>query len=899
MQSQFRRLSSCAMSTPEADSLVESLVLRILEAPDAAAALTRVAAEHPDLVERVRRVVDRIREDEAFVPEATVEPPRFDPDADLPRSFGRFKLLQCLGAGGMGAVFRAQDERLRREVAIKQIRPELVASESARRRFEREAIAASRLDHPALCRVFESGAVDGMPFLVMQLVHGTSLERRIRAAVRGEDSVLPGMANGMPTTRSGADGVEDMSRLLEFFAKVADALHHAHERGLVHRDVKPANIMVSADGAPVVLDFGLVRDESGQDWSLTSTGAMIGTPNYMAPEQLLVGTLPLDRRTDVYALGVSLFQALTLRLPFDAPTLLELQHQIVRLPLPNVRRLNPQVSRDLQIVLERALDKDPQRRFRTAAAFAEDLRAIVAAGPIAARPNGVGLRLLRWTQRNPVAATFVGLLSTGFGVSSWLFADAEAARSDTRTQLDRFNRLAAVNRLEHAETVARELFPPWPELIPQYQEFLAKQVAPMQRELERTRATMAELAAPAPPETELEEVEARSILLRTLRELEPKLAAFVGDNGTVADVTRRLASASTIAARSVDANDGRWPAAIAAISAADDVVASSRYRGLQLTPQMGLAPIGMDPESKLWEFHDVDSAAPGAGTPVRDAATGRLVMTAETGVVFVLVPGGEFLMGAQADDPKAPHYEPDDPISGGSAMEHDERPVHRVTLGPFLLSKYEVTQAQWQRWRGNAPSRFRAGFDFGVPGVRDPGPTNPVEGISWLDADEVLRQRGWIMPTEAQWEYACRAGTDTRFSWGADPTAAWRYANTVDQSTKPFEDKGFGKGYPWNDGHLVHAPVGSFLPNPFGLHDMHGNLWEFCRDWKIGYERSVQAGDGLREVDVSAPSPRMRVCRGGNFQHVLHLQRCADRMEVNPNEPTFYNGVRPARALRP
>ncbi|MBK8095539.1 MAG: SUMF1/EgtB/PvdO family nonheme iron enzyme [Planctomycetes bacterium] len=887
------------MSTPEADPLVESLVLRVLEAPDAATALRQVAAEHPDLVERVRRIVDRIREDEAFAPEVLVEPPQFDPSADLPRSFGRFKLLQCLGVGGMGAVFRARDERLRRDVAIKQIRPEFVASESARLRFEREAIAASRLDHPALCRVFESGTVDGMPFLVMQLVHGTPLERRIRAAARGEDSVLPGMANGMPTTRPGVDGVEDLSRLLEFFAQVADALHHAHERGLVHRDVKPANIMASADGAPVVLDFGLVRDESGQDWSLTSTGAMIGTPNYMAPEQLQVGALPLDRRTDVYALGVSLFQALTLRLPFDAPTLLELQHQIVRLPLPNLRRLNPQVSRELQIVLERALDKDPRRRFRTAAAFAEDLRAIVASRPIAARPNGLGLRLLRWTQRNPVAATFVGLLSTGLGISSWLFADAEAARSDARTQLDRFNRLAVVNRLEHAETTARELFPPWPDMMPRYRAFLEEQVGPLQRELERTRATLAELAAPAPVDAQRDEVEARSFLLRTLRELEPKLATFVGDRGTAADVARRLAAASTIAARSVDLGDGRWPAAIAAITAADDAVASSRYRGLRLAPQMGLVPIGMDPESKLWEFHDVDSAAPGAGAPLRDAATGRLVMTAETGVVFVLVPGGEFWMGAQADDPKGVHYEPDDPISGGSAMEHDERPVHRVALGPFLLSKYEVTQAQWQRWCGTNPSRFQAGFDFGVAGVRDPGPTNPVEGVRWRDADEVLRQRGWVLPTEAQWEYACRAGADTRFSWGADPTDAWRYANTADLSTKPFEDKGFGKGYPWNDGHVVHAPVGSFLPNSFGLHDMHGNLWEFCRDWKIGYERPVQPGDGLREADLSAPPPKMRVCRGGNFQHVLHLQRCADRMEVNPNEPTFYNGVRPARTLRP
>lgn len=876
---------------------IEELVFEILESADPQGALRRVAAESPHLVDRVRRVMSRVLAEENLIPdEAFAPPPRFDLQAGLPRQFGRFRLLECLGAGGMGAVYRAHDERLRRDVALKQIRPEFIASAAARRRFELEATGASRLDHPALCRVYESGAIEEVPYLIMPLIEGTTLERRIRMAARGEAGVLPGMAPGMPTGLAPDGSPSGMALLLRFFATAADALQHAHDRGLVHRDVKPANIMVTASGDPVVLDFGLLRDDSMQDWSLTSTGALLGTPNYMPPEQLLANRAPLDRTADIYALGISLYQALTLRLPFDATTLLDLQHLIVNQPPPSLRRINLEVPYDLQVVVERAIDKQPHRRYRTAAAMAADLRAIVARQPIAARPNSVALRIHRWCRRNPVAASAGTLLVIGLLIVGTLFGQAERARASARVQLDRFHSLAVVEKLSHAVATADQLYPASPDLVPRIEAWLTDEVEPLLIDIPRVRTTLAALETNADPHAPHEEVAARRFLVQTLRDLEPRLLRFFADDGLVAAVRQRLSVSATIRAVSLDAHQDAWLAAAAAIASADGQSASPAYSGLQIQPQIGLVPLGMDPESRLWEFYDVLSATPGSSLPSRDAR-GRLQLEESSGLVFVLIPPGDFWMGAQGDDPDAPNFDPDDPIGGGSSMEDDERPVHRVAIDAFLLSKFEMTQAQWQRLMGNNPSRYNPDTDFGKLAVRKPGPTNPVEGLSWNDAAECARRHGYLLPTEAQWEYACRAGTGTRFSWGDDPRLAEHHANAPDASALPFADKGFGTVYPWNDGHLLHAPVGSYAPNQFGLHDMHGNVSELCRDHKLPYTVPAGPGDGLRAPQSGGSMPPYRVLRGGCFQLPMHVHRSADRMHIGSAQISEFHGFRPARRV--
>jgi WD40 repeat protein len=367
--------------------------------------------------------------------------------ADLPRpapppglALGPYRILGEIGRGGQAQVYLAEDTRLGRKVALKVLSAWFAGSPATLRRFEREAIALSRLDHPNICAVYEAGELDGVPFIAMRHVEGETLAARIAAAPREA-----------PPDRA------EMVRLLTLVERAARALHFAHENGLVHRDVKPTNIMVTRDGEPMLLDFGLARAGGEESQVLTRTGDLMGTPAYIPPEQL-TGRAPIDRRADVYALGVTLYQCLTLELPFEASSREALYRKVVGEPPGDPRRANPRVPRDLKVVIETALEKRPERRYPTALAFAEDLRRVRDHEPIHARPAGPVLRARKWVERNPViaaaaAAVFL-FLSIGLGVSLFSLArmkieerDKDAAITALREERDaRDTALAATRR---------------------------------------------------------------------------------------------------------------------------------------------------------------------------------------------------------------------------------------------------------------------------------------------------------------------------------------------------------------------------------------------------------------------------------------------------------------------
>ena len=306
---------------------------------------------------------------------------------------GPYKLIRELGRGAQGTVYFAEDTRLGRHVALKTLAPNSAfgttlgallkdkETSAAARRFQREAESASRLDHPGICTVYEAGVENGIPFIAMRYIDGETLARRV---ARGPLAV--------------PDVVE----------KAARALHVAHEAGLIHRDIKPGNILITAEGDPVICDFGLAREEHGQE-TLTKTGEARGTPAYMSPEQLRAARdEPLDRRTDVYSLGVVLYECLTGRCPVQATSWEALFREILTGTPPDPRGL----SRDLKVVLATALEKDRNRRYATAQALADDLERVRERRPIAARPAGPWLRARRWAQRRPAAAVslVLGLL---------------------------------------------------------------------------------------------------------------------------------------------------------------------------------------------------------------------------------------------------------------------------------------------------------------------------------------------------------------------------------------------------------------------------------------------------------------------------------------------------------
>lgn len=408
-------------------------------------------------------------------------------DRESRQQIGPYRILKELGRGGQGIVFLAVDTRLGRRVALKVLTSWSQASANVISRFEREAAIASKLDHPGICTVFETGEANGAPFMVMQFVDGMSLSTKMSTFACHEtpDSTLfldgENLSDNEPTeasddvqartstpdnstgTRPTQAAIESVVLMIE---KAARALHVAHKAGVIHRDIKPGNIMITEDHEPVILDFGLARDGDSDHQTLTQTGDVFGTPAYMAPEQLMTRQVQVDRRADIWALGVTLFEGLGMQRPFTAPTRDGLYQKILHKDPPDLRKLNPSVSKDLRVIVETALEKDRGRRYQTALDLAEDLRRFRELKPILAKPVGQGTRLLRWTQRNQAVAASLVLvllcLSGGLIVSLQQRARATQALRDlkveqnaTKSALEETEaeRVKTAKALKHAEAV--------------------------------------------------------------------------------------------------------------------------------------------------------------------------------------------------------------------------------------------------------------------------------------------------------------------------------------------------------------------------------------------------------------------------------------------------------------
>ena len=334
---------------------------------------------------------------------------------------GPYKIERELGRGGQATVYLATDTRLGRRIALKVLTGMIPISEELLERFRREAAVASRLDHPGICTVYESAWAGTYPYIAMRYIDGITLAQHIAASgqakkragskschqsIDGPKETVPRMPeprqpSSGPRTRG---GIRDMDQLIE---QVARALHVAHEAGLVHRDIKPGNIMITPDGNPVILDFGLARDETSDIPSVTLSGQLVGTPAYMSPEQLTTSRRVIDRRSDVYSLGVTLYECLTSRRPFEGATREQIFQRILDGDPPNPRHLNPGIPGEIKVTIETALDKSLNRRYQTAEAFAEDLRRWQHNVPIQARPVSLMRRTVKLVLRHPARAVAV------------------------------------------------------------------------------------------------------------------------------------------------------------------------------------------------------------------------------------------------------------------------------------------------------------------------------------------------------------------------------------------------------------------------------------------------------------------------------------------------------------
>ena len=310
---------------------------------------------------------------------------------------GDYELLEEVGRGGQGVVFRARQKSLNRIVALKVIGLGQWATKAHLKRFRLEAEAAASLDHPCIVPIYEVGERDGQCYFSMKFVEGGQLDEVVK------------------------DAPMSIRQAVELIAKVARTVHYAHEHGILHRDIKPGNILLDAKGEPHLTDFGLARLVESES-TVTRTLEVLGTPSYMAPEQAAGNNTKLTNATDVYGLGAVLYQLLTGHPPFAGGTTYETIKLLLETEPRPPRLWNPKVDRDLSTICLKCLEKDPQRRYSSALALAEDLERWLRHEPILARRTGIVRRGKKWLQRNPTAAGIAVLslaLIAAVGVIVW------------------------------------------------------------------------------------------------------------------------------------------------------------------------------------------------------------------------------------------------------------------------------------------------------------------------------------------------------------------------------------------------------------------------------------------------------------------------------------------------
>lgn len=852
----------------------------------------------------------------------------------------RYTRMGEAGRGGMGVVLRVWDEDLRRTVAMK-VAQGLTpgagpADESTHRssllsRFLEEAQVNGQLDHPGIVPVHELGIdAEGEVYFTMRLVKGRTLAEILFDFVKHE-------RDGWTRTRA-----------LGVILKVCEAMSYAHSKGVIHRDLKLQNIMVGRFGEVYVMDWGVAKvlgKEETRDLRIknfsetarltteravgagpspstpltTMDGMVIGTPSYMPPEQARGDVEAIDARTDVYAVGAMLYCLLTGQPPYVPPGSRLPGHTILCSvlsgPPESVRTLTKDVPAELEAICEKAMARESAARYEDMRGLADDLRAYIEGRVVLAHETGALAEARKWIGRNkPLAASLAAVIFLAVGGSSGIayvqaagkraadvqrgIAQAnekEARDQAARAERERLNvlRLSVFQKLEDLQNEAAELWPARPASIDAYEDWLLRAGDLISygaddelfNQVSRLRARGSRVVT-AQGETWRFADDQDRWWHNQLLKLVGEIRAFANEKtGLVTGTTQehgqgvsiRLALARSMRSKYEPGGEyhRRWAAAREAIAA--------RYEGLDLSTQVGLVPIGPDPTSGLWEFWHV----PSGEEPAR-GSDGRLVMEEVSGLVLVLVPGGTFMMGAQSSEPDAPNYDP-------SALPN-EGPVHEVSLSPFFLSKYEMTQGQWQRAVGKNPS-----YHQGVPIA--PTLLHPVEQVSWLDCNAVLPRLGLTLPSEAQWEYAARAGTDTVWWTGQDRDSLRRLgaANLADRAATR-AGYGWTEIHDWpelDDGWAVHSPVGTHAANPFGLHEVHGNVWEWCLD---GFDESFFVKSPRQDPVAPQESSRGRASRGGSFYSTATGARSAKRALRVDNAPTSTGiniGVRPARRLDP
>jgi formylglycine-generating enzyme required for sulfatase activity len=908
-------------------------------APDRAVNPEALVSGHPEVENELQRLFDWA-EKQGVSLESLLERMAGDVgDEEPPRMLGDFRIVKEIGRGGMGTVCEAEQLSLKRRVALKVLPRWHSFSDRAQLRFLREAEAGGRQRHPGIVAVHAVGENQGVHYIAQELVEGgRTLADRIDEL---RDAGEPPVGHFREAARN--------------LARVAEALAHAHDAGVIHRDVKPSNILLAPDGTPKVTDFGLAKVEDARN--LSQSGALVGTPYYMSPEQAGGERSAVDHRTDIYSLGVTLYELLTFSRPFEGGSSQAILKKILHDDPRDPRALNARIPSDLSVICLKALEKEPEARYSSMNAFADDLNRYVQGETIAARPTSLARRLWKRVRRNPALSTALGVAAVA--LLAWIIVGPILVISLTRernrvqAQLDEIFRLSDGRRVELSLKEKDELWPASPETIPAMEKWIDKVLVLGQR-LDSHRTRLQALRSRARPydeetkrrdrkshprwahlvglreqrqkvknhianmeaghsrdgftpdmlpqareflanlETQIADLEPVVNRRRTwsfpdteiqwrhddLSDLVDRLAPLSNEeSGPLKEVRERLAFARTVEPKSIHDHREAWDRVVRSLA---DPKTNPRYHGLTLEPIVGFVPLGPDPDSGLEEFAHLQT-----GRVPERGPDGRLVYDEACGLVFVLIPGGNYRMGARRPDPDhpagTPNVDPDcDPKEG---------PVHEVTIQPFFLSKYEMTQGQWLRFTRQNPSEYGPEQNFNGRHSL----LQPVEKVSWKICVKELGRMTLRLPTEAEWEFAARAGTASPWWTGYAKESLQGAANVSDlfARTNGGNPNGFYDDF-IQDGYTVHAPVGRYRANAFGLHDVHGNVMELCQDSFFPDHQGAPTDGSAREY----PGSPNRIFRGGSWYFQTSLARVSYRDHIGWDTGVASVGVRPARSLR-
>ena len=769
---------------------------------------------------------------------------------------GRYEILRKLGSGGMATVYLAREIALNREVAVKVLPRAYLRDEDFVTRFKHEAQVAANLEHQHIVRIHQIGEETDLCYFVMSHIPGGSIGDEIKKR-----------------------GTIDLDDIIQWGGDACSALAYAHQQGVIHRDLKPDNIMLDKNRRAVVMDFGIARAALGT--RLTQTGAVIGTPQYMSPEQ--AQGKELDGRSDIYSFGMVLYQMATGTLPFQSTDAVSLMYMHVHETPQAPDARNAKVPAWLRDIILKCLAKRPEDRFASAEelgrALTERLKPKISKTALmpgkSARKSRAGLFI-------GFAAALVILL--GAGGYYWFVirpqsapapaatapAGHQAAPGEAANADDIAFQQAEMVNTEQAYSVYLKSYPSGKHTAaaqskietlksqpsaPAQASGAPQPVTPQQTTAAPTSAP-ASSSAPAKPVAQTDASREDNLAFQQAEMVNTKQAYGTYLRNYPSGV--HAADAKTKMA-ALDEQDAKTAAARAEEDTRKDDQAFQLAENTR-TPDAYKSYLIAHPTGR----HAADAKSRIAAAEERAAIDERVKVALNAlSMRLVSIPGGSFQMGSDKGA--------------------DEKPAHTVTLSAFQMTETEITQAQYQGVMGATPAFFKSTG------------SNPVERVSWFDAisfcnklsekakldpcyniatgDCDFTKNGFRLPTEAEWEYACRAETGGDYYTGNNPTdlarAGWYADNSVEKT---------------------HT-VGQKAPNAWKLFDMHGNVWEWCQDW---YGKDYY-GSAPKLNPAGPSSGSEKALRGGSWIDNAGSCKASKRRSFNPKKNYSDIGFRVVR----